>query len=205
MINEKKSCDTVPLKQNISAYKNALISFQKLYKNTVYWNYPFKAEWMDFWKDLNFSIQSFHKINYLSSLPKQFYYNNSITEWRRKSTDSCRTTFSFQPNSSESEKLGLVQSIIYLCGTPYTIVHNLWKILYGNYNYSEYFPFKLTQKNISLRRSLVWLYRPFYEYILPGWEPPWTECTRGITELWHGCCNLGWEAVSSHLRMAAWI
>ncbi len=47
MIHEKnlkqKFCDTVPLKKNISAQKNALMSLHKtLY--TISWDYPFKKQ-----------------------------------------------------------------------------------------------------------------------------------------------------------------
>jgi hypothetical protein len=76
-----RSYDTVPLKQNISANKNALISLHK----TVYSisrDYPFKqqSEWFfeKKYPRLYFSIQSFYKINYLSSLSKHFYRNNII-------------------------------------------------------------------------------------------------------------------------------
>ncbi len=40
----KKSCDTVPLKQNISAHKIALISLHKNTENTISWHYPFKKQ-----------------------------------------------------------------------------------------------------------------------------------------------------------------
>ncbi len=48
MIHEKswvkKSCATVPLKQNISAHKIALISLNKNTENIISWDYPFKKQ-----------------------------------------------------------------------------------------------------------------------------------------------------------------
>ncbi len=57
-----------------------------------------------------FNIEFSH--NYLSSLSKEFSPAITVStksppppmEWRRKSADGCRTTFSLRPNSSESEK-----------------------------------------------------------------------------------------------------
>ncbi len=71
---------------------------------------PLNSRVNGFLKRIYFSLQSFHKIishpflKIFTAITVSTKSPPPPMEWRRKSADGCRTTFSLRPNSSESEK-----------------------------------------------------------------------------------------------------
>ena len=99
----------------------------KLYKNHISWDYPFKkqSEWIfeKKYTRIYFSIQSFHKINYLSSLSKAFspqeqYLQNHLPLLRSEG-GNCRQMphnfFSSAQFQRKRKSLVFFQSIYFLC------------------------------------------------------------------------------------------
>ncbi len=110
-------------------HKNVLLSLQKtLY--TISWDYPFKVEWMDFWKEIckNLFFDIEFSQNQLSHLfLKHFHRNSSIykittpllrSEGGNLQTDASQL-FLFDPIPAKAKKLGLLS--IYKFSLPHSL------------------------------------------------------------------------------------